>query len=610
MELIRVDKLYGMVGKVLRVNLTTKEISSEEIGLDVWKKYLGGRGLGAYFLATEVPPSTDPLSAENKLVFMNGPLSGTMIPGNNKICVTFKSPLTNSYSYALCGGHFGPELKFSGYDGLIVEGKAEEPLYLWINNTEIELRSAKHIWGELIPKSEAMIRKELGDDKTIQIAVIGPAGERLVNYACITAGLYREFGRGGSGAVMGSKMLKGIAISGSKDVIVSDKSEVIKLSKKLIQSLRDSSAGEIRRQYGTMELVERINNAGFWVTRNYSEGYFEEGYKLEGKEMRDKIISGDSSCFGCPIACGKWTYTTSIENEKIQMEGPEFETVGMLGSNCGISRWETIMKAAEICDTYGFDTINAGACVSMLMEAYEKGRINKADTDGIELTFGNDKALLQVLEKIGKREGIGNVLARGVAKAAKNLCIEDLAVHSKGQSFPVYDPRGAKAMALTYATSPKGAHHMYATTFGMELAAGNRFEIEGKGQLEKTHQFSMALVDSIGLCSTMRAGISLEDQANAFSAVTGLDFGINDLNEVAERIINLERLYNVQIGFTRKNDILPKRFLEEPMPKGASKGQTVDLNALLDDYYSLMEWNLNGIPKDKKLKELGISNIF
>ncbi len=600
----------GLFGKLLRVNLATEVISPEEIEPSIWEKYLGGRGLGAYYLTKEVPPPTKPLTPDNKLIFMNGALAGTSIPGNNKICLTFKSPLTDTYSYSLCGGHWGPELKYAGYDGIIIEGKAEEPVYLWIDDEIVELRSAEDIWGKLVPESEDKIRNELGDDNSIQIAVIGPAGERLVNYACITAAKYREFGRGGGGAVMGSKNLKGIALRGSHDVKVADLDKSLELTKRLVHNLKASRAGKVRRVYGTMELVERINGAGFWTTRNFSEGHFEKGYKLEGKQMREEVIVNDSSCFGCPIACGKWTYTFSKDGRKIHMEGPEFETVGMLGSNCGISSWKILLKATDICDTYGFDTINAGACVSMVMEGYETGRLTLEDTGGIKLGFGDGEALIEVLKLIGERKGLGAILAKGVARAAKELGIDDLAVHSKGQSFPVYDPRGAKAMALTYATSPKGAHHMFATTFGGELAAGNRFEIEGKGEFERTHQFSMAIVDSLALCSTMRAGITLADQAEAYSAVTGMDIDTDVLDQIAERIINLERMYNVQLGFNRKNDTIPDRFLKEPMPKGKSKGQTVDLDSLLDDYYEVMDWDSKGIPRKEKLEKLGLTDLI
>ena len=599
-----------MVGKLLRINLTTGESKVDMIPPKLWESFIGGRGLGAFYLIKEVLPKVDPLSPENKLIFMNGPLSGTLIPGNNKICVTFKSPLTNTYSYSLCGGHWGPELRYAGYDGLIIEGKAKHPVYLVINNGEVEIKSAEKIWGNLIPESEKALRKEVGGDKTVQIALIGPAGEKLVNYACITAGLYREFGRGGAGAVMGSKNLKGIALTGSTDVKVANPEEVFKLGKELIRDLRESRGGKVRREFGTMELVERVNNAGFWVTRNFTEGYFAEGYKLEGKKMREEIVIGDSSCFGCPLGCGKRTYVKTKNNEKYIMEGPEFETVGMLGSNCGISSWEILLKASKICDTYGFDTINAGACVSMVMEAFESGKLTLKDTDGIEMSFGNDEALLKTLEKIGRREGLGDILAKGLVEASKILKIEELAMHSKGQSFPVYDPRGAKGMALTYATSPKGAHHMLATTFGAELSTGTRFEIEGKGNLERDHQFSMAIVDSIALCSTMRAGIPLDNLLKAYTTVTGIDHDITSLLKAAERIVNLERLYNVNLGMDRRNDTLPKRFLEESLPSGESKGQIVELDALLDDYYNVMGWNSNGVPMEEKLKELELTHYF
>jgi len=409
----------GMKGKLLRINLTTRESREDTIPAEIWEHFIGGRGLGAYYLTKEVPPEVEPLGSDNKLIFINGPLAGTLIPGNNKICVTFKSPLTNTYSYSLCGGHWGPELKFAGYDGLIVEGKAKNPAYITINNSDVELKSAEKIWGKLIPESEKLLREGVGGDKTVQIALIGPAGEKMVKYACITAGLYREFGRGGAGAVMGSKNLKGIVIAGSIDVNVANHEKVVQLSKDLITDLRESRGGKVRREYGTMELVERVNNAGFWVTRNFTEGYFEEGYKLEGKRMRQEIIIGDSSCFGCPIGCGKRTYVKTKSGEQYLMEGPEFETVGMLGSNCGISSWETLLRASKICDTYGFDTINAGACVSMVMEAFESGRLSLEDADGIKFTFGSDEALLQVLEKIGRREGFGDILAKGLAEASK-----------------------------------------------------------------------------------------------------------------------------------------------------------------------------------------------
>lgn len=604
------NKIYGFHGKYLRVNLRTKETQVETISPSVLEKFIGGRGIGAYFLSREVSPTIESLSEQNKLIFSNGPLSGTLIPGNNKICVTFKSPLTNSYSYSLCGGHFGPELKFAGYDGLIIEEKAESPVFLWIDDNQVEIKDASEIWGTLVPEAEDAIRKELGGDASIQIAVIGKSGENLNKYACITSGLFREFGRGGGGAVMGSKNLKGIAVRGSKDVRVADPQKVIEVSQSMTENLRSSAGGQIRRKYGTAELVEKINNNGFWVTRNFQSGYFEEGKNLEAEVMRKSVVIGDSSCFMCPIACGKRTATKISEDEEIIMEGPEFESIGSLGSACGISDWNTLLRATDICDKYGFDTMNGGITVAFAMEAFERGKIGLEETGGIELKFGNGEALLEVLKMIGEREGIGDILAEGVEYAAETFGAPELAMHSKGQTFAVYDPRGAKAMALTYATSPKGAHHMLATTFGAEIATGTRFKHEKKAELERNHQFSMCVVDSIGICSTMRAGIPLIHQAEAYSAVTGLNVTEEDLNKRSERIINLERMYNVKNGFSRENDTLPKRFIEEPMPDGASKGQTVDLEFLLDQYYEVMGWDEKGIPTQKKLKELDLQDFL
>ena len=603
-------KIYGSHGKILRVNLSLGKIDSEAIPISILESYIGGRGLGAYYLAKEVQPNANAFSRENKLIFMNGPLSGTLIPGNNKICVTFKSPLTNSYSYSLCGGHIGPELKFAGYDGLIIDGKSEIPVYLWIDDKSIELRDAQEIWGSFIPETEALVRNDLSGDQSIQMAVIGPSGENLNKYACITSSLFREFGRGGAGAVMGSKNLKAIAIRGSKDVIVANPKKVKELSELLSENIRNSNGGRIRRQYGTAELVEKINSRGFFVTRNFTSGYFKEGEKLEGPKMRESLVFGDSSCFMCPIACGKRTALTLPGGEELIMEGPEFETIGSLGSNCGISDWPTLLKATSICDKYGMDTMNAGFCVSLAMECFEKNLIGLEETNGIELNFGNGKALVDILELIGKREGIGDVLAEGTKNAAEKFNAPELAMESKGQSLAVYDPRGAKAMALSYATSPKGAHHMVATTFGAEIGMGNRFKLENKAMLQRNHQFSMCIVDSIGICSTMRAGIPLIQQVEAYSAVTGFEADVSVMNLIAERIINLERLYNVKNGFSRKDDTLPKRFMDEEIPEGESKGEKVNLEFLLDEFYKVMGWDDNGIPSESKIDELALTDFL
>lgn len=595
----------GIAGKLLRVDLTEERISTEEVTIDMYVEYIGGRGISAYYLNKEVDPKTDGLSPENKLIFFNGPFSGTMIPGNNKINVAFKSPLTNTYSYSLCGGHFGPELKFAGYDGLIIEGKAKEPVYLWIKDDKVELRPANHIWGKNIAETDHLLKKELGDDG-VHVATIGVAGENLVKIACITSDVFREFGRGGCGAVMGSKNLKAIAVRGSQDVEVADPEGLMEFMPVLYKNFKNHPKAQIRRLEGTNELVDDVNNAGFMCTKNFSVGTAEENKIFEGPKFRDMVVHNDVSCYSCPVACGKNSRIVSTKYGDVKLEGPEFETLGLLGTNCGLTNWEDVLYVSAVCDSLGLDTISAGGCVSLAMECFEKGILTLEDTDGLELKFGNAHAEGKLLEMMANRKGIGADLAEGPAYAAKKWGAPELAVHSKGMTFAVYDPRGAKGMGLTYATSPKGAHHMVAPVFGGEMAAGNRFEEEGKETLVRNTQLNFVTVDSFGICSTCQTGFGRPDQLKAFQLVTGVELTEEKLLFNAERIFNMEKMYNVRNGFSRKDDTLPKRFTQEGMAFGESKGQVVNLEKMLDNYYAVMGWDKDGIPTAEKLKELGL----
>lgn len=590
-------------GKLLRVNLTDKTTTVEDISQDSMTNYLGGRGLGAYYLYKEVPVDTEPLSVENKLMFFNGPMAGTMAPGTNKICVSFKSPLTNTYSYSLCGGHFGPELKFAGYDGLIVEGKSDTPVYLWIADDQVELRSAEKIWGQQIPQTATKIREQLGGDLSIKVACIGPAGENLNKMACITADRHREFGRGGAGAVMGWKNLKAIAIRGSRDIKVAEPAKMVKRVKELYSEFKEHPKVYARRYYGTVEMLEGINKLGFWSTKNFSEGYFAPGEEMTGPKMREDIVVNDCACYGCTVACSKVSAVDSAKYGRIHLEGPEFETVGLLGANCGISDWEVLLKATEICDYYGMDTMAAGATISFMMECYEKGIVTKEQCDGLELKFGNGDAMIQLLEKIAKREGVGHLLAEGVKIASEELGAPHLAMHSKGLPLATYDPRGAKGMAVTYATSPKGAHHMMSPTMGVEIA-GDRFADSGKASVVKDVQMQMALVDSLGYCATMRFVLNVDKQLELLNMATGWDMSKEEFLEITERIINIERLYNVKKGMSRADDQLPQRFLKEAMKSGASAHETIDFELMLDEYYEQMGWDNSGKPTAEKLKHL------
>lgn len=603
--------LKGLAGKILRVNLTSGSITKEPTPDDVFAGYIGARGVGAYLLLKELKAHTDPLGPDNKLIFLTGPVEGTLAPGANKITVTFRSPLTGTYSFSLCGGHLAPEVKFAGYDGIIIEGRADRPVYLWIDDDRVSLKDASHLWGKLTHATEDAIRAELKDD-AIRVACIGPAGEKLSRFACIQSDYHREFGRGGAGAVMGAKNLKAIAVRGTGSVEVADPEALEALTEKVYGILAANLKARARRYYGTPEMVDGTNGLGYWGTRNFSTGYFEAGEKLNAASMKEKIFVGSLSCYACPIACGKVSFIRSGPYAGTMIEGPEFESTGLLGANCGVSDLEALVKAVEICDIYGLDTMSAGAVASLAMECYEKGIITKEDTDGLELNFGNGEALVALMEKIARREGIGDLFAEGAKRAAEKLGVPELAMQVKGQEFATYEPRGCKGMGLTYAISPKGAHHMIAPTMGPETAgdASKRFAYKGKAALVRETQFLMAVVDSLSLCSSMRFALGLKEQIDLYCAVTGLALDEAGAMLIGEKITNLERLFNLREGFDRKDDYLPSRMLKEKMPTGPSQGHLVELDPMLDEYYDLMGWDHEGRPTENRLAELGLAELW
>jgi len=602
-------KVKGITGRLIRINLTDQKISKEALDPQLFVDFLGARGLGARLLYEELEPKIDPLSYKNKLIFMTGPLEGTLAPGANKATVSFKSPLTETYSVSNCGGHFAVEMKFAGYDGIIIEGRSETPVYILINDDDVEIKDASHLWGKLTHETDKAIREEL-NDRDLEIACIGPAGESLVRFACIQADYHREFGRGGAGAVMGAKNLKAIVVKGTGYVEVENPKMLEEITKKVYKTLAESPKAQVRRMYGTPEMVKIINALGFWPTMNFSKGVFEEANKLEGPTMRDKVVIADRSCFSCPVACGKISYVKEGLYAGTVIEGPEYETMGLLGPNCGIGDIDAIIKATSICDLYGMDTISTGNAVGFAMECYEKGIIDKNDTGGIELKFGNISAYIQMVNKIAKREGIGNLLGEGVRRASKSLGAEDFAMHVKGLELPAYDPRGVKGLALNYATAPRGGCHMKGITVGPEIAEGNRLVTKGKAKLVKETQEVMAILDSLAVCSTMRFALDINDILKLFSAVTGLEIEKDSGMRIGERILNIERLFNIREGFGKRDDTLPKRFLSEPMPDGPGKGETVELPQMLDEYYELMGWDKEGKPTAKKLGELGLLSVI
>jgi aldehyde:ferredoxin oxidoreductase len=600
----------GLAGTTLRIDLTSGRIQREATDRDLFARCLGGRGVGAYLLPHLLAKDTDPLGPANTLVFLTGPLVGTLAPGANKIAATFRSPLSNSYCFSLCGGHLAPELKFAGYDGIIIGGRSEKPVYLWIDNERVELRDASGLWGKLTHETEDAIR-EMVREPDARVACIGPAGERLVRFACIQADYYREFGRGGAGAVMGSKRLKAIAVRGTGSVAVADSLSLGRIAESVYTDLAKHPKAQARRRYGTPEMVESTNGLGYWATRNFSTGYFEDAARLTGMRLKEEVFVGDSSCYGCPVACGKISPVTKGPLAGTVLEGAEFETIGLLGANCGVGDPAAITAATALCDAYGLDTMSTGVVISLAMECAERG-IALPGAEGLNLRFGNADALVTLVRQIGERQGLGDLLAEGSMRAAQRLGVPQLAMHSKGSELATYEPRGVVGMGLTYAVSPRGGHHMIAPTMGAEIAGdpARRLRADGKAALVRDTQFIMAIVDSLTLCASMRFALPLKPMLDLYGAVTGQALSETEALLTAERIVNLERLFNTRDGFRRKDDSLPTRLTDEPMPSGPSQGNVVPLQTMLDEYYHLMGWDDDGVPTPSCIEKLGLQTEY
>jgi len=602
--------MYGLAGKLLRVNLSTGTCVAEPTPVEIYTAYLGGRGVGAYLLTKEVTAGADPLGPDNKLIFTTGPLTGTLTPGAGRMNVAFRSPLTCAYSYSLCGGHLAAEFKFAGYDVVIIEGQASKPVYLWINDAKVELRDAAHLWGLDTHATEDAIRVECRDTR-IHTACIGPTGEKLVRYAMIQSDYHREFGRGGAGAVMGSKNLKAIVVRGTGQVSVSDRQHLGRLTEDAYLDLAASPKAKLRRSVGTPEMIDGTNKLGYWGTRNFSTGYFAEASAINAASLQKDYYEGSMSCYGCPIACGKVSKIKAGKYIDTKIEGPEFETVGLLGANCGIVDQAVIIKATELCDQYGMDTMSAGATVSLAMECFEQGIITTKDTGGMDLSFGSAEGLLLMLEQIVKRQGLGDILAEGSKRAAEHFGVPELAMQVKGQEFATYEPRGCVGMGLSYAVSTRGGHHMFAPTMGAETTGdgSRRLLTEGKAAMVVDTQAQMVVVDSLVLCASMRFAMSLDNQMEFYRAVTGRTLKPVEARYAAEKIIAIERLFNLREGFTRRDDTLPKRALQEPVPDGPSQGSKVDLEPMLEEYYSLMGYDTEGWPTADTLKRLELEEF-
>jgi aldehyde:ferredoxin oxidoreductase len=605
--------MFGYAGKTLEVDLSKASVRQFPTPEKLLRDFIGARGLAAALLHKYLEPGTDPLTPGNPLIFATGPVTGTQLPACARSAAAMRSPLTNTYLCSSAGAFFGAELKFAGFDCLILKGKAERPSWLHISEEGAELRDAPEIWGMNTDEAERTIRRELQDPK-LSVLTIGPAGERLVRFSCIQIDMLRggrsgSFGRGGCGAVMGSKLLKAIAVHGSKGVEVADKEGYSELLRRLREDMRTNPLIQNFSRWGTPQFVGPINEARMWPTRNFTRGSFEGAEKLMPERLRSKLVKRDTTCYACTIASGKLSEVESGPYAGTLVDGPEYETIWSFGPQCGIDSLEAIAAANLWCDRFGLDTISAGNAVGFAMECAERGLLSE---EGLDLRFGNHEVLLPMLERIAFRRGIGEVLAEGVRRAAERIgnSAPSYAMHVKGCEIPAYDPRGAWGMALAYATSCRGACHLKAWTIGAEILRGesNRFSTQGKAALVVELQNVRAFVDSMGVCVFGTRTIGIKEMLAMLQHVVGWSMSEAELVRTGERIYNVERLIAVRDGITRKDDTLPPRLLSEALPELPESRLTEgDLNRMLDEYYGLRGWDSEGRPTERKLEELGLT---
>ena len=610
----------GYTGKILRINLSNLTTKEEPVPEALVKNYLGGAGFAIKYLYDELKPGAPALGKDNKLIFVVGPLTATGAPCASRMAVAAKSPLTGAMGMALAGGQFPTEMKMAGYDMIIIEGKAEKPVYVSINDGKVGFRSAAKLMGMMTTDTQLFIKEELGD-WNYRIACIGPAGERQVPMACIV-NERRAAGRKGLGAVMGSKNLKAIAVRGTRKPAVFDAEAFKKARTAMLKNMKNSPV--LYSQFskmGTPMVVDAMSEMGIYSIRNWSATGQIDMVPGLGKATQDTMIITRNPCYDCPVGCSQVKLVTSGPYAGYLSEGPEFETTYSLGSAVGVDYLPAVIAGDRLCDEYGIDTISAGVSIAWAMELYEKGILTKKDTDGLDLKFGNHAAMIEMLRKISYQEGLGALLGQGTKKAAEKIGrgSGDFAMQVKGLEMPAYDVRGAKAHGLNYATSYTGADHNrgYAFQEIFDIPVPEKVDrnaTKGKGKLTKWNQDNRAVTcDCAPMCAFLLdmavPAVACQNTADLVNAAAGTNFTPADIEKIGERLNNVARLFNIREGFTRKDDSFPKRIMTEPIKAGASKGALIsqtDLDEMLDEYYKARGWNKGGTPTATKLKELGI----
>ena len=608
--------MYGHMGSILRIDLTNKKATVEPLKEELVKKFIGGRGFGAKILWDELKPGICPLSPENKIIFTVGPLTGTKAQSASRWMVQFKSPLTGTYFRSVGGGFFGAELKFAGYDAVIIEGKAEKPTYIYINDGDVEFRDAQKIWGMNTLATRDFLKEET--DKNAHMVMIGPAGENLVKFSAIVTDVdFRTASRGGGGAVMGSKNLKAIVVKGDKRPEVYDENAFDEAVKEQIESYKSNPAFEGFHNLGTNFAVYPFYTLGHFPTYNFKQKEL-DGAEIFQPEVLSQYVVKHSGCWGCMIRCGKVFKLTKGPYAGTVWDLPEYETHWSFGGNLGNINVETVIYANMLCDFYGLDTLSTGVTIGFAIELYEKGIIGKSETDGLELRWGDPDIIPELVKRIALRIGVGDLLAEGTRNAAEKIGrgAEKYAIHVKGLEFPAYDPRSAKAHGLSFATSPIGASHCIGWNkfeiMGIPKKA-DPFATEGKGEITKYVQDETAIAETAIFCifPFNMEMVTADMYAKMLYAATGIEEfkDPNYLWLVGERIFNLERAINVREGIDGKYDKMPERIVKEPVLREPSKGQVFEEEILLKDYYKVRGWDENGVPTKEKLRELGLEEV-
>ncbi|MDD1704461.1 MAG: aldehyde ferredoxin oxidoreductase family protein [Methanoregula sp.] len=586
-------------GHMVYADLTTGAIRIAPTPAILKKDYLGGRGFGIRLLSDMVDPKTDPLGSGNILVFAAGPLTGTGVPLGSRYEVSTLSPLTGTATSANSGGVFGWKMKSAGFDAVIISGKAEKPVYLFLDNGKAEFRDAGSLWGKTVPETTDALAKELGDP-AVRVACIGPAGERLVRVACIMNEKTRAAGRGGCGAVMGSKNLKAIVARGDRKITVANEKMFDGVKERIRLKIANNGIEKALNAYGTGVLVNIINESYVHPTHNFQSAHFPAANKISGEEIAKTLLKRPKGCYACTVQCGR-----SHEIDGVAGEGPEYETIWAFGSDCGVDDLVAITRANNLCNDYGLDTISAGATIACLMEMAEKGFVRDP------IRFGDAPGMLAMVRKIALRDGIGNELAEGSYRFSERYGHPEVSMSVKKQELPAYDPRGIQGHGLSYATSVRGGDHVYAYLIAPEVLGSpeklDPFITGGKAAWVKVFQDLTAAIDASGMCLFTSFALDANDYADLVSAATGMPCDAAGLLKVGERIWNLQKIYNIRAGFGRRDDTLPDRLLNEPLQEGAPKGMVWQRDALLDEYYTLRGWDKEGIPTAAKKGELRLS---